>query len=78
MDENIRGNNVYLIKDTITFYNIYVRKVSGKYRFIGIKEEEAERKVIEYECEEFFCNDSYSDVLLRFYVDVVRSTLGLR
>ncbi len=75
MLENRRNNNVYWIKDILTDYTMCVRKTLGEYSFVGMMEEEAERKVIEYECEQFFYEkDSYIAALLKFAVRIVQSS----
>lgn len=74
MLENKRNNNVYWIKDTLTDYTMCVRKTLGEYSFVGMMEEEAERKIIEYECEQFFYEDiSYISAFLKFAIRIVRS-----
>jgi hypothetical protein len=75
---NRRRMNVYWIKDTLTSYTMCVRQIGDKYSFVEMMEEEAERKVIEYECEQFFHEDhTYNAALLKFAIRIVQSTFRL-
>ena len=78
--KGIRQINIYWITDTITGQKMVLRQNDGRGWLITIQEEEAERLVKEYECEEFFTTEDMSSLatLTKFAIDIVQSTTRLR